>query len=382
MSYLKYSANELFTGTELLDNNAVLITTKDGTIEAIVSIEDAGENVQTFDGIVSPGFVNAHCHTELSHLKDCIPTKTGLTNFILEIVQQRNASNEIIAQAVQNAENEMLQNGIVAVGDICNNTHSLLQKKQSKLQWYNFIEAAGWLPQVAQSRFEVMQQVAEQFAKLPYQYAIVPHAPYSVSNELWQLINHNFLYKTISIHNQETLAEDELFMKGTGSFIDMYTKMRIEHSTFKPTKESSFKTCLPKLKNAKQLLFVHNTFTQQEDVDFLIDAKLQSAAFFCLCVNANLYIENTLPNIELLRKNKLNIVLGTDSLASNHSLNMLDEMNTIQQHFPQIPLAEILQWATLNGAKALQMENTLGNFEKGKKPAVVLIQNKQAKRLI
>lgn len=382
MSYLKYSANELFTGTELLDNNAVLITTKDGTIEAIVSIEDAGENVQTFDGIVSPGFVNAHCHTELSHLKDCIPTKTGLTNFILEIVQQRNASNEIIAQAVQNAENEMLQNGIVAVGDICNNTHSLLQKKQSKLQWYNFIEAAGWLPQVAQSRFEVMQQVAEQFAKLPYQYAIVPHAPYSVSNELWQLINHNFLYKTISIHNQETLAEDELFMKGTGSFIDMYTKMRIEHSTFKPTKESSFKTCLPKLKNAKQLLFVHNTFTQQEDVDFLIDAKLQSAAFFCLCVNANLYIENTLPNIELLRKNKLNIVLGTDSLASNHSLNMLDEMNTIQQHFPHIPFAEILQWATLNGAKALQMENTLGSFEKGKKPAVVLIQNKQAKRLI
>jgi cytosine/adenosine deaminase-related metal-dependent hydrolase len=382
MSYLKYSANELFTGTELLDNNAVLITTNDGTIEGIVSIEDAGENVQTFDGIVSPGFVNAHCHTELSHLKDCIPTKTGLTNFILEIVQQRNASNEIIAQAVQNAENEMLQNGIVAVGDICNNTHSLLQKKQSKLQWYNFIEAAGWLPQVAQSRFEVMQQVAEQFAKLPYQYAIVPHAPYSVSNELWQLINHNFLYKTISIHNQETLAEDELFMKGTGGFIDMYTKMRIEHSTFKPTKESSFKTCLPKLKNAKQLLFVHNTFTQQEDVDFLIDAKLQSAAFFCLCVNANLYIENTLPNIELLRKNKLNIVLGTDSLASNHSLNMLDEMNTIQQHFPQIPLAEILQWATLNGAKALQMENTLGSFEKGKKPAVVLIQNKQAKRLI
>jgi cytosine/adenosine deaminase-related metal-dependent hydrolase len=158
--------------------------------------------------------------------------------------------------------------------------------------------------------------------------------------------------------------------------------MRIEHSTFKPTKESSFKTCLPKLKNAKQLLFVHNTFTQQEDVDFLIDAKLQSAAFFCLCVNANLYIENTLPNIELLRKNKLNIVLGTDSLASNHSLNMLDEMNTIQQHFPQIPLAEILQWATLNGAKALQMDDTLGSFEKGKKPAVVLIQNKQAKRLI
>ena len=94
MSYLKYSANELFTGTELLDNNAVLITTKDGTIEAIVSIEDAGENVQTFDGIVSPGFVNAHCHTELSHMKGLIPEKTGLIDFVINIVAQRNFDEE------------------------------------------------------------------------------------------------------------------------------------------------------------------------------------------------------------------------------------------------------------------------------------------------
>lgn len=382
MNYLKYSANQLFTGTQLLNNDVVLVTKQDGTIDGIVATKDAGDNVQKFDGIITPGFVNTHCHTELSHLKGCIPTKIGLTNFILEIVQQRNVADEIIVQAVQNAENEMLQNGIVAVGDICNNTHSLVQKKQSKLKWYNFIEAVGWLPQVAQTRFDYIQNVAEQFSALPYQCAIVPHAPYSVSNELWQLIKNDFLHKTISIHNQETLAEDELFMKGTGSFIDMYNYMKIHHSTFQPTQKSSFKTCLPKLINAKQLLFVHNTFTQQEDVGFLIDAKLQSAAFFCLCVNANVYIENTLPNIELFRKNNLNITLGTDSLASNHSLNILDEINTIQQNFPTIPLAEILQWATLNGAKALQMDDTLGSFEKGKKPGVVLIQNQQAKRLV
>lgn len=99
--------------------------------------------------------------------------------------------------------------------------------------------------------------------------------------------------------------------------------------------------------------------------------------FFCLCINANQYIENALPPIEMLRKNNCTIVLGTDSLASNWSLNILDEIKTIKQNFPAIALEEMLQWATINGAKALQMENDLGSFEKGKKPGVVLIDEQK-----
>jgi cytosine/adenosine deaminase-related metal-dependent hydrolase len=67
--YQKFSATQLFTGTELLQDQLVLITTKDGTVEAIVGIEDAGDNIQSFDGILTPGFINAHCHLELSHMK-------------------------------------------------------------------------------------------------------------------------------------------------------------------------------------------------------------------------------------------------------------------------------------------------------------------------
>jgi cytosine/adenosine deaminase-related metal-dependent hydrolase len=75
----------------------------------------------------------------------------------------------------------------------------------------------------------------------------------------------------------------------------------------------------------------------------------------------------------MLRRNGCNIVLGTDSLASNWSLRITDEIKTIRQHFPAIPLEEIFGWATLNGAKALGMDAVLGSFEKGKKPGVVLI---------
>ena len=82
-----------------------------------------------------------------------------------------------------------------------------------------------------------------------------------------------------------------------------------------------------------------------------------------------------MPPIELLRKNNSNIIIGTDSYASNWQLNIWEEIKTIQSEtFNTIPLAEILQWATINGARALQMDNTLGSFEKDKKPGVVLIE--------
>jgi cytosine/adenosine deaminase-related metal-dependent hydrolase len=102
-------------------------------------------------------------------------------------------------------------------------------------------------------------------------------------------------------------------------------------------------------------------------------------AFWCLCPNANQYIEQTMPPIELLRSEKAKLVIGTDSYASNWSLNILDELKTIQQHQPQIPLAEMLGWATINGAQALQMDKHLGSFELGKKPGVVLIKGVDAK---
>jgi imidazolonepropionase-like amidohydrolase len=86
-----------------------------------------------------------------------------------------------------------------------------------------------------------------------------------------------------------------------------------------------------------------------------------------------------MPPIDMFRDNGCTMVLGTDSLASNWSLNILDEIKTIQKHHPSIPLEEMLQWATINGARALAMDNQLGSFEKGKKPGVVLIEDETLK---
>lgn len=376
MAYLKFSADHLFTGYELLENDAVLITDEQGKVQEIVSLKDAGGEIQIFNGILTPGFVNCHCHLELSHMKGLIPEGAGLVDFVFKVVTERHFSNEEIFQAIIKAEDEMLQGGIVAVGDICNNILTIPQKNKRRLAYYNFVEASGWLESFAQSRFERSYNFYEDFQKISRDHSsIVPHAPYSVSNKLWELLQPGFTGKTITIHNQETAFEDELFLQASGDFIRMYQLMKIDSSNFKASGKSSLQTYFGKLKSAAAVLLVHNTFTKQEDIEYAkSNAQFNNEQlWWCLCANANLYIENMLPPVELFKNNNCSMVIGTDSLAGNRGLSIMDEIKTLQQHFPFLLIEELLKWATINGASALQMNDTFGSFEKGKQPGVVLI---------
>jgi cytosine/adenosine deaminase-related metal-dependent hydrolase len=320
-------------------------------------------------------------------MKGKIPEHTGLVDFVFKVVTERGASDEEIEEAIINAEEEMIDNGIVAVGDICNNISTIRQKAKGRLHYYNFIEASGWLPAFSQARFERAKALFTAFAdqlttgKARADNSIVPHAPYSVSADLWQRIQPYFENKVVSIHNQETAFEDEFFLSGTGDFQRMYQLMKIDNSHHEPTRKTSLQSYFHQLRKAERIILVHNTFTREEDIDFTGQQATDDAPriFFCLCVNANQYIERALPPVDLLRKHNSQIVLGTDSLASNWSLNLLDEIKTIRKNFPHISIEEMLGWATLNGAKALAFEKHLGSFEKGKKPGAVLINETDLK---
>jgi len=370
--YHKFQATQIFTGTELLEDQLVLITQKDGTIEALVGIEDAGDEVQNFEGILSPGFINAHCHLELSHMKGMIPAHSGLQEFVKQIVGLRNVEDIIIQQAISSAENEMYQNGIVAVGDICNTLDTLTIKQKHKLAYYSFVELYDLDPTRANDKINAGLKIQEAFEQNCVRASLVPHAPYSVSFNLWKLLFNYFGAHTITMHNQETMDENEFFEKKSGSFLGMYERTKVSLDFFEATGLSSLQSVLPYFKKAARSILVHNSFTSASDIKAV--QKEMPNSFWCLCPNANQYIEQTMPPIELLRANGAEIVIGTDSYASNWSLNIIDELKTIQKHNPSIPLSEMLGWATINGARALQMEKGLGSFEKDKKPGVVLIE--------
>lgn len=384
MRYRKFKADFIFDGRKILEKGKVLITNEKGIIESIVNEVEAGDDVQIFRGLLSPGFINCHCHLELSHMKNVIESGTGLVDFLITVVGKRGFEKEIIAEALVAADAEMYENGIVAVGDVCNTADTLPVKLKSKINYYNFIETIGFTEERAAVLFERFQQLYSDFITAGLlNTSIVPHAPYTISGVMFKLINDFSAGKIVSIHNQETRAENELYRENAGDFFRLYRHLNIDTAFFKAHSKSSLQSYLPLLNKAKALLLIHNTFTTQHDIEFALrESKVnEQDLFWCFCPNANLYIENKFPDIELFAKSNCNIILGTDSYSSNQSLNILEEMKTLQKHFPFLETERLLQWATLNGATALEMDNIAGSFEKGKQPGIVLINHLQDKNL-
>ena len=378
--YRKFTADHIFNGYGLLPGQTVLIADATGVIIDMVDQEDSGDGVEVFKGMLTPAFVNAHCHLELSHLKGFVPEKTGLVDFVQQVMGRRAASEELKLDAMGNAEVEMYNCGIIAVGDICNTADSIPVKQQSRLLWHNFIEVSGFADALAEKRFMQMKTVYDQFqsANQGHTASFSPHAPYSVSKKLFQLLNNETANEIITIHNQECEAEDDLYKYKGGGFLELYKNFGIDIKGFEATGKSSFRSWLPYFTGGQSIISVHNTFTGADDVTFSqrLLQHVNIPFYYCLCVNANKYIERANPPVDLLRKLNCDLIIGTDSYASNRQLNILEEIKTIQQESDySIPLAEILQWATINGATALRLQYNIGSFETGKKPGIVLIEN-------
>lgn len=139
--------------------------------------------------------------------------------------------------------------------------------------------------------------------------------------------------------------------------------------------KSSLQTYSTWLPQSSHILFVHNTHTSQADIDFLKRNCSDLAYTFVLCPQSNAYIAQEIPPLDLFLKNKLNIAIGTDSLASNTKLNIVSELFALQQAFPKVSPAQLLTCATTNGAQALGIQRKFGSFEKGKTPGVNFLEH-------
>lgn len=383
----RITADIIFDGRELYTDHRVLLLHEDGRIIDMVTASDAGTDVEHYNGLLLPGFVNAHCHLELSHMKGMIPEHTGMVPFLLQVAKQRGVEKELIMRAMQEAVAEMESSGVVAVGDICNTADSISVKAKSSIQWHQFIEVFGSDHRMAEQRINAALQVQAQFRDALPQFSatLTPHAPYSISPLLYQLLSEAIGSSIITMHNQESIAENELFLNGNGDFLELYRQLNPGLTPFWPSDKRSLSTWLPQFPQPNRIMMVHNVDMNANDVDFAqaFAALHQQQHYYCVCLRANQYIQNVLPPLAMLRKKDCTLVVGTDSLASNHSLNMLDELRAIQHAFEdEITLCELLQWVTLNGAAALKMENNLGSFDAGKKPGVLLMENLQAYAIV
>lgn len=373
MHFLK--ADKIFPVTSSPVTGGVLAMDDSGIIKDILTNDEGIEscNIKYYEGYLVPGFVNTHCHTELSWAKGLIKKHGGLNNFIVELEKAKNAISEGKKKhLIQSGFYEMERGGIVALADISNTSDSILAKQNSSLYFHNFIEVFGSDDNISEKIFEKAKELEQNFsAQLPRSsVSITPHATYSVSPALLRAISH-YNKQLISIHHQENEDENEFFLKGTGTLAERRKRFNPMAQDFEPTGKSPIQSISQFLDSQTKTLLVHNTVTKEKDIEFAL--KYFSDLFWCLCPNANLYIENRLPDVEMMIGKGCRLTVGTDSLASNDALSILSEIKTLLRAFPKLTFEEILRWATLNGAEFMGKSSALGSFEKGKSPGVVHI---------
>ena len=375
MANRKFNADQLFTGYAMLGAESVLVTDEVGVVQDIIMLADAGDDIEKFNGIISPGFINCHCHLELSHMHGAVPRNTGMIKFLLSVVKNRTADEQNISEAMKAAENYMKERGIVAVGDICNTTHSLSIKKSGNLYYHNFVEALGFSDNRAAESFSDAHEVYLKFRNEDpaHNTSIVPHSPYSVSDTLFKMINAFEKGSLLTIHNQESVAETDFFTTGKGELLELYSALGIDITHFIPSKQSRLIRSIIKITGDHAVILAHNVNTTADDLDAIRRGRNLPQLFWCVCPNANIFINGHLPDMVLLKNFNCKIVVGTDSLASNAQLDVLEELKTLQANFNTLDTTELLRFATINGAEALRIDYQYGSFEGGKQPGIVNI---------
>lgn len=370
----KISADLIFTGHEFVSGISLCVN-EEGRIDGFL-YGAPPETTEFHKGILVPGFVNAHCHLELSYLKGKIPPKEGLDSFIGNIQKLRTHKPSDLEEILKREDQNMWKEGIVAVGDIVNDISSLKVKTEtSKIYYHSFIEVFAFLPARAHQAFQQGVNIYGRFLQhYPNtQVSVTPHAPYSASSDLLRLIaafakEHASI---LSMHNQENEDENVLFQEGKGPVLDRLKEFGIDTSFWMPTGKSALKSTIGHLPEENKILLVHNTVSTPDDINYA--QSVSKNLYWCLCPNANLYIEDRLPDYNLFKD--LRVTIGTDSLASNDSLSILAELKVINKAAPFIPLEKLIRWATYNGAEFLGIQHKFGSFIKGEKPGVNLIGN-------
>lgn len=346
----RISAQYILTMTGLPLRRGVVTVADDGTVTAV---EDTGGNLtesrgtEFYNGIIIPGLINSHTHLELSHMRGLIPAGGGLNEFVEAVRTRREASQDEVVIAASLADREMYAEGITACGDISNNSLTAKIKRDSAISYLTFAEVFGTDPSVAETRMENAMKVVSALSSSQLPVQITPHSLYSISPPLWQQISEQISPgSVISLHFLESDDERKLTSR--------HAERAVELSRL-----------------AAQMLLVHNTVITRDEATAVASA---GNTWFCLCPSSNMHISGMMPPAAMLREITDRITVGTDSLASTGSLSMINELRLLQDAAPHIPLEEIIRWATLNGARALRMEATLGSIEPGKKPGILLLE--------
>lgn len=326
---------------------------------------------------VLPGLVNAHTHLELSWLRDRVPPAANFIVWLTGMFAARGLSIERaddprVLDAAHATAEEARAAGTVAVGDISNSLAPIGPMADAGLRGIVFHELLGFndTTGAAIERSRSAREAAH--PRDGVRVSVAPHAPYSVSAELFQaikrLVDEGDVGVT-SIHVGESPEELELLARGTGPWATILRRLGAWRDGWVPpgTGPVEYLDALGVL--GPGTLIVHGVQ--------LGDASLATLAergcTLVTCPRSNQWVGVGAPPLERFYRSGVPVAVGTDSLASVGDLNLFAELEEMRWLAPEVPAARLLESATIQGARALRLDSELGTIEAGKRAALIAI---------
>lgn len=375
MEVRRYAARHILVKRGELLRNGVVTIAEDGTIVSVAPItEEAARNegLEIQEGYLCAGFVNAHTHSELSFLDGLFLPGGSMAAFLRQIDTMRvQFDYEQIRSAQARGYKQFAREGIVAYADISNDASTAFFKKNEDFRSVTFVEMFGVNRTLGETAYKVGTEVLREFQEAGVTAYMTPHATYSVSATLWELMRPQLEASPIfSLHYAETAQEIDFLVNRAGAIYDLFHRdwgREVEAYNMKELEK-----CLAYYGALhKYMLLVHCVSLTRSMLDYI--KAVSPDATIVPCPESNLFIEGRLADYDLLRTAGVRIAVGTDSLSSSPSLSILKQLQVVNTYYPNIPIAELLLWATQNGAEGCKFEG-LGTLEVGTRPGLNFIQ--------
>jgi len=374
-----FHADHVLPGDGAPIADGAVVVDADGSVLDVGSAVDvlprhAGAAVERVRGVVFPGLVNAHTHMELSSLRGRVPGGHGFVPWVDRLLTTR---SEVLAEdeedATRSAIDELERSATVAVGDVSNTLAPVMMLGRRGIGGCVFHEVLGMDRAVALRRIDGLRtELDERVPSWPgadLVYAPAAHTLYTLHPDAARMVLDSAAERGLrtSLHLAEHAAERRAVEHGEGPVPEWYAQ-RLKQKPEWP-KRPLFDLAEEVGALRPGVILVHLADARPEE----LRRVAASGASAVLCPRSNLYIEGRLPPLLAVRDAGIEAALGTDSLASNTSLDVLAEARALADRFPSVPKWELVKMATWNGARALGRDD-LGRLARGARPGVYCVE--------
>lgn len=374
-----FHADGLITGDDESFSDGAVVVDGAGSILDVGRAVDVlprhtGAPVERVRGVVFPGLINAHTHLELSALHAKVPGGAGFVPWVEGMLGARyEAAPEEDADAIEAAVADLVRFGTVAVGDVTNTLAAVPALARAHIGGSVFHEVFGVvrdraMERVAQIEEERVQNAAH-FDSGDLAYAPAPHTLYTTHKDAVKELLRGARKRNAqsTLHLAEHAGERLALENGEGPIPTwLRARLKIESIDWPRLGPVHYAKELGAI--ARDVLLVHLTDARDHEIAIVAEA----GAPVVLCPRSNLHIDLKLPPLLTFLKAGILPALGTDSLASNASLDVLAEARALADRFPSVNPRTLITMAMANGARALGRSD-LGALKKGAKPGIFAV---------